>query len=145
MSLQQNRIDDLVARLRKSGMRLTPQRLAVLKALIGNKDHLSAEDVYERVHGDYPMIGLATVYKTIAMLKEMGEITELNFNNTSARYDGSGESPHPHFVCTQCNDIIDIEDDILITSCENIAGKTGYRITNYRLDFFGICTNCQSG
>jgi Fur family peroxide stress response transcriptional regulator len=145
MSLQQKRIDDLVSRLREGGLRLTPQRLAVLKTLIGNKEHLSAEEIYDRVHADYPMIGLATVYKTIAMLKEMGEITELNFSNEGARYDGSGEAPHSHFICTQCNSIIDIKDDTLVNLSENIANKTGYHITNYRLDFFGICPNCQSG
>ena len=145
MDNQQDRIDDLVSRLREGGMRLTPQRLAVLKTLIGNKGHLSAEAIYERVHVDYPMIGLATVYKTIAMLKEMGEITEINISNEGARYDGSGGAPHPHFVCTRCNCISDIEDDSLVNLPANIAGKTGYRITNYRLDFFGICPNCQSG
>jgi Fur family peroxide stress response transcriptional regulator len=145
MDPQQNRIDDLVTRLRENGMRLTPQRLAVLNTLIGNKEHLSADDIYDRVHADYPMTGLATVYKTISMLKEMGEITELTFGNEGARFDGSGEAPHPHFVCTLCNSIIDIEDDSLENLSANIAEKTGYHITNYRLDFFGICPKCQSG
>ena len=130
MSLQQKRIDDLVSRLREGGLRLTPQRLAVLKTLIGNKEHLSAEEIFDRVHADHPMIGLATVYKTIAMLKEIGEISELNFSNEGARYDGSGEGPHPHFICTNCNSIIDIEDDTLVNLSENIADKTGYNITN---------------
>jgi Fur family peroxide stress response transcriptional regulator len=145
MNPQQNRIDDLVTRLRENGMRLTPQRLAVLKTLIGNKEHLSADDIYDRVHMDYPMIGLATVYKTITMLKKMGEITELTFSNEGARFDGSGETPHPHFVCTLCNCIIDIEDDSLENLSANITEKTGYHITNYRLDFFGLCPKCQSG
>jgi Fur family peroxide stress response transcriptional regulator len=126
-------------------MRLTPQRMAVLKTLIGNNEHLSAEDIYERVHGDYPMIGLATVYKTIGMLKEMGEITELNISNERARYDGSGETPHPHFICTRCNAIIDLKEEPLINLCENFIGKAEYHITNYRLDFFGLCPECQSG
>ncbi|KPL06142.1 hypothetical protein AMJ86_09760 [bacterium SM23_57] len=145
MSLQPNRIDDLITRLRERGMRLTPQRMAVLKTLIGNNEHLSVEDIYERVHGDHPMIGLATVYKTIAILKEMGEITELNISNEGARYDGSGETPHPHFICTRCNTIIDLEEEPLINLCENFVGKTEYLITNYRLDFFGLCPKCQSG
>lgn len=126
-------------------MRLTPQRLAVLQTLIGSKEHLSAEEIYVRVSADYPMIGLATVYKTIAMLKDMGEIRELNFSSQSARYDGSDQAPHPHFVCTRCGCIIDIHDDNLEKLPGNIARKTGYQITNYRLDFFGLCPNCQSG
>lgn len=145
MSLQQNRIDDLVVRLRQNGLRLTPQRLVVLKTIIGNKNHLSVEEIYNHIHIDYPMIGRATIYKTIAMLKEMGEITELFFNNDGARYEVSGESPHPHLICTQCNRVIDIEDDTLVLSCEATARKTGYKITSFRLDYFGLCPDCQPG
>jgi len=124
-------------------MRITPQRVAVLKILIGNQEHLSTDDIYARVREDYPMIGLATVYKTVAMLKDLGEISELNFSNDSARYDGSGKLPHPHFVCNRCNAITDLDENILENLSKNIAQKTGCQITNYRLDFFGICLNCQ--
>ena len=98
-------VESIVVQLRDRGMRLTPQRLAVLKTIIGNKEHLNADEIYERVRGDYPMIGLATIYKTVTMLKEMGAISELNFSHHSARYDGSGAPPHPHFVCNYCNQI----------------------------------------
>jgi Fur family peroxide stress response transcriptional regulator len=137
------RIDDIVVRLREHGMRMTPQRMAVLNTLIGNKEHLSAEAIHDRVRADYPMIGLATIYKTVSLLKEMGEITELNFDNDCALYDGSGESPHPHFICSQCNTILDIDDADLESLPGEVSHKTGYEITNFRLDFFGICPNCQ--
>ena len=142
-SVNQTKVDEIVIRLRERGMRVTPQRMAVLNTLIGNKEHLSAETIYDRVRADYPMIGLATVYKTVSMLKEMGEITELNFGNDCALYDGSGEPPHPHFNCTQCGSIIDIDDASLETLAGEVAEKTGYKITNYRLDFFGVCPNCR--
>jgi Fur family peroxide stress response transcriptional regulator len=151
MRTPDHQINHLVARLRQRGLRLTPQRMAVLKTLIGNKKHLSAEDIFEQVRADYPMIGLATVYKTVSMLKEMGEITELNFGNQGARYDGSGETNHPHLVCTRCNcvldvdDIIDLEPTLLENLQKKLMEKSGYKIINYRLDFFGICPNCQSG
>jgi Fur family peroxide stress response transcriptional regulator len=137
------KIDQIVVRLRENGMRVTPQRVAVLKTLIGNNEHLSAEAIYERIRADHPMIGLATVYKTVSMLKEMGEITELNFDKGCALYDGSGTTPHPHFICTQCNTIIDIVDKDLESLPGDVALKTGFQIINYRLDFFGVCPNCQ--
>jgi Fur family peroxide stress response transcriptional regulator len=143
MATVNQKIDEIVVRLRECGMRVTPQRMAVLNTLIGNKEHLSAEAIYDRVRVDYPMIGLATVYKTVSMLKEMGEITELNFDNDCALYDGSGESPHPHFICTQCGSIIDIDDADLEALPSEVAQKIGYEISNYRLDFFGICPNCR--
>ena len=143
MNTGNQKIDEIVVRLRANGMRVTPQRVAVLKTLIGNEEHLSAEAIYKRVHADYPMIGLATVYKTVSMLKEMGEITELNFDNGCALYDGSGTASHPHFICTQCSTIIDIKDDSLENLPGDVTLKTGYQIINYRLDFFGVCPNCQ--
>jgi Fur family peroxide stress response transcriptional regulator len=138
------RIDDLVTKLRGRGLRLTPQRMAVLKTVIGSREHLSAEEIYTRVRADFPMIGLATVYKTIGVLKEMGEIAVLNFDNQRARYDGSGRDTHPHFICNRCNAIVDLKEEDLENIKQKIALKTGYQITDCRLDFFGICPNCQS-
>lgn len=145
METQKSRIDTVVDRLREAGLRLTPQRMAVLKTIIGNQEHLSAEEIYTRVRVDYPMIGLATVYKTIAMLKELGEIVAIDFSNQGSRFDGSGREPHPHFICTRCNVIIDLESEALENYLGNIANTTGYQIIDYRLDLFGICPNCQSG
>jgi Fur family peroxide stress response transcriptional regulator len=151
MNSDPKKFDDLVTRVRKNGFRLTKQRMAVLKTLAGNKEHLSAEELFERVKTDYPLIGLATVYKTIAMLKDMGEITEININNDSARYDGRVEGPHPHFVCTQCNsvqdldDIIEIEHPIIDNISKSLIHRKGFKIENFRLNFFGSCPNCQSG
>jgi Fur family peroxide stress response transcriptional regulator len=144
MSLQQKRIDDLVKRLRDNGLRMTPQRQVVLKAIISNNNHPNVDEIYNHIHADYPMIGRATIYKTIAMLKEMGEITELFFNNEGARYEVSGGSPHPHFICNQCNCVIDIEDDDLAHISAMTARNTGYNIMSYRLDFFGLCPDCQA-
>jgi Fur family peroxide stress response transcriptional regulator len=143
MNTHQNSINEIITQLRARGMRMTPQRMAVLNTLVGNREHLSAEAIYERVRGTHPMIGLATVYKTVAMLKKMGVVNELNFNKGQALYDGSGGEPHPHFVCTQCNCIIDIEGESIDTLSTEIAQKTGYEINNYRLDFFGVCPECQ--
>jgi Fur family peroxide stress response transcriptional regulator len=144
MDMQQERINNLVTSLREKGYRLTPQRMAVLKIVIGNQEHLSAEEIYARARVDYPMMGLATVYKTIAMLKDMGEIVALNFHNQGSRYDGSGQEPHPHFICNGCHAIIDLDNVPIDDLSVKIAAKTGYHITDYRLDFFGLCPNCQS-
>ena len=151
MEPTKKRIEDLVGRLRETGFRITPQRMAIIHALIGNKEHLSVDDIFEQVRADFPMMGLATVYKSISMLKEMGEITELNFLNDSARFDGSGETPHPHIICTKCKTVQDLDDYLEIRGQpinnlpEVIEDKTGYEINNFRLDFFGICPGCQAG
>jgi len=138
----QARLEKAIARLREQGHRLTPQRMAVLRVLLENAEHLSAEQIYERVRADFPMTSLATIYKTVAMLKKMGEIAELRFSDDSNRYD-SRLHPHPHLICIKCKKIIDMDIANLAALAEQVARQTDYQIVNSRLDFFGICPQCR--
>jgi len=137
------RVDALVARLREKGHRLTPQRMAVLKVLIGSHEHPSAEQIHARVKARFPMTSLATTYKTLAVLKQMGEILEINLGNDGSRYDGGNPSPHPHVVCIECGTIIDVDVVGLSHLPREVAHTTGYQIVRHRLDFFGVCPPCQ--
>ena len=143
MTTTEARLNDLITRLRDSGHRLTPQRMAVIKTLIGNREHLNAEQIYERVREDFPMTSLATVYKTVTVLKEMGEIQEISFDGEGKHFDGGSSHPHPHLICIRCRRIedLDIADWSLLPA--DIARQTGYRIEGHRLDFFGVCPACQ--
>jgi Fur family peroxide stress response transcriptional regulator len=143
MSNPQARLDELVARLREQGHRLTPQRMAVLKTLVPSDGHPSVEQIYERVKVDFPMTSLATIYKTVTLLKEMGEVLELGFSDDSNRYDGNKPYPHPHLVCTKCKKVIDLEINTLSELHREVAQRMDYRIVSHRLDFFGICPQCQ--
>lgn len=143
MTSGQARPDELIVRLREQGYRLTPQRRAVLDILVTSKKHPSVEQIYERVRADFPMTSLATVYKTVALLKEMGEVIELSFSDDSTRYDGARPYPHPHLICTKCRSVVDLEIAVLSQTPQKVAEKTGYQIINHRLDFFGICPKCQ--
>ena len=144
---EQERLEDLIVRLRENGYRMTPQRVAVIKVLIDCTDHPDAEQIYDHIKHDFPTTSLATVYKTVTMLKEMGEILELNFGNGSTRYDCREPHHHPHLVCTKCGSIKDIDIDIDIFSIEELAREvaqmTGYQVTSHRLDFLGTCPQCQ--
>jgi Fur family peroxide stress response transcriptional regulator len=144
MAEQQTRLEELIARMRERGHRLTPQRMAVLKILVGNKEHLSAEQIYARVKADFPMTSLATIYKTVAVLKEMGEVLELGFSDDSSHYDGDNPHPHPHLICIKCRSIIDVDAASLSELPQEVAQQTGYRVVSHRLDFFGICPQCQA-
>ncbi|MFQ6093905.1 MAG: Fur family transcriptional regulator [bacterium] len=139
----QVRLDKMITRLKERGHRLTPQRMAVLKILAASEEHPSVEQIFGRVKADFPMTSLATVYKTVTLLKEMGEVLELGFSNDSNRYDGIRPYPHPHLVCTKCRNIVDIQVANLSELPQKVAQSTGYRIVSQRLDFFGICPQCQ--
>jgi Fur family peroxide stress response transcriptional regulator len=139
----QTRLDEMITSLKEQGHRLTPQRMAVLKILAASEGHPSVEQIYERVKVDFPMTSLATIYKTVTLLKEMGEVLELGFSHDSNRYDGNKPYPHPHLICTKCKNIMDPEVATLSGLRQEVARNTGYQIVSHRLDFFGICPQCQ--
>jgi len=137
------RLDALVGRLREKGHRLTPQRMAVLKVLIGSHEHPSAEQIHARVKAELPMTSLATTYKTLAVLKQMEEVLEINLGNDGSRYDAGNPTPHPHVVCLECGSIMDVDVGDLSDLPREVARRTGYQIVSHRLDFFGVCPRCQ--
>jgi Fur family peroxide stress response transcriptional regulator len=137
------RLQILTDKLKQRNYRLTPQRMAVLKSLVSNNGHPSVEQIYEQVKIDFPMTSLGTVYKTISILKEMGEVLELGFSDDSNRYDGLKPYPHPHLICTHCKVILDPEISKLRFLPQEVEKSTGFRIENHRLDFYGICPECQ--
>lgn len=138
------RLDTLVQCLKGRGYRITPQRVAVLKIMLSSEEHPSAEEIHARVQVDYPMTSLATVYKTLALLKEMGEVTEISLGHGGSRFDGHQTQPHAHLICLKCQKIQDVDIATLETLSRNVQESTGYIIVNQRFDFFGICLECQN-
>jgi Fur family peroxide stress response transcriptional regulator len=142
MSDAEARLLELVGRLRAKAGRLTPQRLAILKVLTGSREHPTAERIYERIKTDFPTTSLATVYKTLTLLREMGEVQEVGRLGAKARFDGTTNQPHPHAVCTACNSVRDADIYEVEILCKKVSEETGFRISDYRLTFFGLCPEC---
>src|SRR5512138_3873208 len=96
----ENRIDPkkrfeiMLKKLRAHQFRITPQRISILKVLVSGIEHPTVERIYEQVKSDFPTTSLATVYKTVTLLKELDEVLELGFPDGSNRYDGN--KPYPH-------------------------------------------------
>ena len=143
MENQKTRIDQMISNLREREYRITPQRLAILKILAVSEGHPSVEKIYAQVKKNFPTTSLATVYKTLIVMKEIGEVLELGFSDDSNRYDGKRPYPHPHLICIECKKILDPELGSLIDMTQELAQDTGFNIVNHRLDFFGICPECQ--
>jgi Fur family transcriptional regulator, peroxide stress response regulator len=138
------RFERMLSRVREQGGRITPQRLAVLHILSENEGHPSVEAIYLQVKKDFPTTSLATVYNTVNLLKELGEVLELGFRDLGSRYDGTKPYPHPHAICLKCGEIADPPMVSLDEMAARIAEETGFRITSHRLDFFGLCPRCRS-
>jgi Fur family peroxide stress response transcriptional regulator len=139
----QKRLEQMIRLLRDKGCRLTPQRLAMLRILSKSEGHPSAEQIYDQIRAIYPTTSLATVYKTLGLLKSMGEVLELPFAGVGSHYDGNKPYPHPHLICTKCGQILDPELGTMAGISQEIARQTGYKITHQQLNFFGLCPKCQ--
>lgn len=143
MSDIDQRLEHMLTALRQKGHRITPQRLAVLKILAASSDHPSVERIHQLVKRDFPTTSLATIYKTITLLKELNEVLELGFADWGSRYDGNRPYPHPHVICTKCGAIVDPLFSGMDEMAREMSRKSGFQISHHRLDFFGLCPACQ--
>lgn len=143
MADPQERLEQMIKLLREKGGRLTPQRMAMLWILAKSEGHPSAEQIYEQMKADFPTTSLATIYKNLSLLKDKGEVLELNFASVGSRYDGNKPYPHPHVICTRCGRIMDPEFTPLAEMIRAMARQTGFQITHHQLIFFGLCPRCQ--
>ncbi len=137
------RVEEMLSKLKDRDFRITPQRLAILRILAASEEHPTVDDIYKEVKVEFPTTSLATIYKTISLLKELNEVLELGFPDGSNRYDGNNPSPHPHAICVKCKKIMDPELMNIDALSEEMSRKTGYKIFHHRLDFFGLCPKCQ--
>ena len=126
----QERLEQMIRVLKDKGCRLTPQRMTMLRILSKSERHPSAEQIFEQIRADYPTTSLATIYKTLSLLKNVGEVFEVTFASMGSHYDGNKPYPHPHLVCTQCGQILDPELEALTGFSQEIARQTGYKITH---------------
>ena len=140
----EKRLNQMLSKLKEHDFRLTPQRLAVLKVLAVSEGHPTVERIYQTVRAEFPTTSTATIYKTVNLLKQLKEVLELGFPDGSNRYDGNKPYPHPHVICTMCKKIIDPDLGGLKNLTEEVIKETGFQILNHRVDFFGICRDCQS-
>ncbi len=140
----QTRFQQLQTKLKASGYRATLQRVALLKIIAASTGHPSATQIYEQMRHHFPTTTLATVYKTLTLLKEMGEVLELEFSGAENRYDGNKPYPHLHLICMKCRRIIDPEIDPLGRVSAQVAKTTGYQIVGQRFELYGICPQCQT-
>ncbi|MHC1744122.1 MAG: Fur family transcriptional regulator [Syntrophobacteraceae bacterium] len=137
------RYSEMIARLKESNQKLTPQRLAILRILCSSSGHPSVDDIHQKLAKDFPGISQATVYRTIMMVKSLGQVLELGFPDGSNRYDGNKPAPHPHVICMRCKKIIDPDVSDFLDLPKRIAEASGFEMVTYRLDIFGVCPQCR--
>ena len=140
---RQARMAELVGRLKQADGRITPQRLGIIRALVYNDNHPSAEDIYRELSPMFPTMSFATVYKTLDRLKKMREVLELEFREGKNRYDGMKPVPHTHLVCTVCRKIMDLGLEAPSARAASAARQSGFRLNGVRFDLYGVCQQCR--
>jgi len=139
-------------KFRGCGYRLTIGREAILDIMSKSKGHLSAEDIYMKVHPKYPNIGLTTIYRTLDVLASLGLVFKFDFGDRRARYElaegPKGTHHHHHLICTNCNRVIDYTDfideevELLNQTEKGLNRKYDFKITNHLIQFYGLCNTC---
>jgi Fur family peroxide stress response transcriptional regulator len=137
-----DQVKQFIEDCKNKGLSVTYQRLAVFKSLTGNPSHPTAEDLYKQVKTEHPTISLATVYKTLETLAENDLISKVTPLHDMARYDAENETHH-HLVCIKCRKILDIHDNNLNGLSLSTQNNNGFQILDYRVQFDGICMDCQ--
>ncbi len=130
---------DLVREFRSRGRRVTPQRLAIFKAMEGNRSHPTAEDLYRSLVRAHPTLTLATVYQTLKILRADGALLEVNPTGDRRHYDPETTS-HSHAVCTVCGAVEDVMDR---PELPLPAGKENFEFTGYTISYSGLCARCR--
>lgn len=126
------------------GLKSTIQRDAILKLFVDAGEHLSAEELYERVKKRYPGIGYATVYRTLKLLAGAGIAEERRFEDGFTRYEFKAtEGHHDHLICTECGDIVEFENEQIEILQRNVAKKNGFHVQSHKLEIYGLCSSCH--
>ncbi len=142
MSCSKKSETSIIEALRKRGFKATPQRIAICRLILNNRNHPTAQKIYDEVREFHPTVSLSTVYKTLQMLTKLGLIQELGFPEGQARFDSYVE-PHINLVCLRCGSIRDLDDPAARDMIARITATAEFTHRGQRLDIYGICKTCH--
>ncbi|MCS7200343.1 MAG: transcriptional repressor [Caldimicrobium sp.] len=134
-----NELQKRLETYKRLGLKLTPQRLAILEYLENTREHPSAEDIYNALKDRFPSMSFATVYNTLEVLIEKGLVKELSIDSSKKRFDPFLHSHH-HFICKQCGKIFDVERNFDILIPEELKE---FEVSDFQVVFSGLCPTCK--
>lgn len=142
-------VDDFKKIIRSMGLKITDQRLLILKCLYNAEGkssdrHVTAQELYEKVVKKDSSIGFATVYRFLRDLTEKNCVTEVRMGGQSSRYELTTREHHDHLTCTQCGKICEFENKKIEKLQEQVAEYFGFQLTNHILELYGVCPACQT-
>jgi Fe2+ or Zn2+ uptake regulation protein len=138
------RRDNLREAFREAGRRLTSQRRLILDVLKESEEHLEADAVHDRAKKRAPGLSLATVYRTLALLKEMEFVEEHRLGEGHSHYEAVQEEPHYHFTCRCCGQVIEFDTPLVAEIKRELCERKDIQVTTAHLHLTGYCRECQS-
>jgi len=134
--------EQLINLFREKGFKVTVQRLAICKYVLGRDDHPSAEQIYQALKIDYPTISLGTIYKTLHLMQDLNLIQELGFKDGTVRYDPDMDL-HINMVCSDCGTIHDYKPDNINKLWEEMLLNLEIEPNGQRIDLYYQCSECK--
>lgn len=137
------RSQDLSALLDRHGVRATPRRLEVLQELAREPDDVTAQELWSRLRRGASTTGLATVYRTLALLSDAGVVDVLSHHAGEQCYRLCSEAHHHHLVCERCHRVVELETCDLGGWVNKAAKRHGFVATDHRVEISGLCAACR--
>ena len=137
-------MNEILTALQQAGYRVTQPRQAVTQVLIESEGWLRPEIIHQRAQKDHPSLGLVTVYRTLALLSEMGFVSRIHLEDGCHGYARTQLSHGHHLVCRQCQQAVEFPGaDDLDRLIDRIEGRTGFLVEDHMLELLGLCPKCQ--
>jgi Fur family peroxide stress response transcriptional regulator len=134
--------ESIIKQLKEKGLKITPQRLAIIDVLIEHRNlHPGARLVYEEAKKKRKSLSLSTAYATLNELSQHGIIKMLEFDKMENRFEGNLDE-HINLICERCKKILDYKVPTAVDKRE-VAKKTGFSVTDTRLEYYGLCRECR--
>ncbi|GMK46355.1 MULTISPECIES: peroxide-responsive transcriptional repressor PerR [Paenibacillus] len=135
-------VTEAIEQLKMNGVRMTPQRHAILSYLMGSMSHPTADEIYKSLSPNFPSMSVATIYNNLRLFVEAGLVRELTYGDDSSRFDAD-LSDHYHAICKSCGQIVDFEYPPLLEVERAASNKTGFMVEGHRMEIYGVCSSCS--
>lgn len=136
------RTTEIIRRLRRSGYKVTPQRISIIKTMLGSKKILTPTALFQKVHRADPTVGEVTVYRTLNILSELELVCMVSTPENASGYIVRPSGHHDHLICSGCGKVVDFRNCNLSALERRLTSETGFVIKKHRLDLYGLCSHC---
>ncbi|GAB2670902.1 peroxide-responsive transcriptional repressor PerR [Paenibacillus thermoaerophilus] len=133
--------EQALEKLKHVGVRMTPQRHAILNYMLSTMTHPTADEIYRALEHRFPNMSVATVYNNLKVFIEAGLVRELTYGDDSSRFEAD-MSDHYHAICENCGKIVDFDHPPVTEIERSAAASTGFLVRGHRLEVYGLCPDC---